>query len=199
MEDPYQTRVTLIERVKNPNDETSWEDFVTIYKGYIYTIIRNMNLSEHDTEDIIQQVLLKLWKKLPETYLSKIKRFRSWLTATTKNCVIDFIRKRTNDAQRLEKAKRDTTLAYLKTISLPENDVSMEKDWQIYLVNLALTNISPLFSGHAITVFRLSLSGMDAETIAAKLNIQKKSVSRLQLRVKNRLTAEVHRLKADLD
>jgi len=198
MEDPYQTRITLIERVKNPDDETSWEDFISIYKGYIYTIIRNMNISEYDAEDITQQVTLKLWKKLPEMDLTKITRFRSWLSVTTKNCVIDFIRKRTSDAQRLEKVKRDYTLTYLKTISLPENTNNMEREWRIYLVNLALTKISPLFSGHAITVFRLSLSGMDAEAIAQKLNIKKKSVHRLKLRVKNRLAIEVNRLKMEL-
>ncbi len=199
MEDPYQTRITLIERVKNPSDEASWEDFVSIYKGYIYTIIRNMNISEHDAEDIAQQVILKLWKKLPETDLTKITRFRSWLSTTTKNCVIDFIRKRTNEAKRLKKAKHDHTLAYLKTISLPESENSIEQEWKIYLVNLALTNISSLFSGHAIAAFRLSMAGADAETIAEKLNIQKKSVNRLKLRVKNRLTTEVDRLKRELE
>ena len=199
MEDPYQTRITLIKRVKNPNDETSWEDFISVYKGYIYTIVRNMNISEHDAEDITQQVTLKLWKKLPEIDLTKIRRFRSWLSTTTKNCAIDFIRKRTNEAQRLEKAKRERTMAYLKTISLPESENSIEQDWKIYLVNLALKNISPLFSGHAIAVFRLSMAGVDTETIAKELNIQKKSVARLKLRVKNRLTIEIDRLKTELE
>jgi hypothetical protein len=39
---------------------------------------------------------------------------------------------------------------------------------------------------------------MDAEAIAQKLNIQKKSVHRLKLRVKNRLAIEVNRLKMEL-
>ena len=197
--DPYATRATLIQRVKNPDDAASWEDFVTIYRGYIYTIIRNMNISEHDAEDLTQKVLLKLWNKLPGMDLERIKRFRSWLATTTRNSVIDFIRKRTNEAHRLEKAKRDSTLAYLKIIHPPENNEIMENEWKIYLVNLALKNISPLFSGHAITVFQLSMEGMNTETIAEKLNIKRNSVNRLKLRVKKCLTEEINRLKEEIE
>ena len=119
-EDQYQTRATLIQRVQNQQDEKSWEEFVVVYRRYIYAIIRSMNISEHDTEDILQQVLINLWNSLPKMDYEKINRFRSWLSTVTKNCVTDFIRKRTREANRLEKACKDDTLIYLKAIRLPE-------------------------------------------------------------------------------
>ena len=66
MEDQYKTRATLIQRVQNQHDEASWEEFVRVYRRYIYAIIRSMNISEADTEDILQQVLINLWKNLPK-------------------------------------------------------------------------------------------------------------------------------------
>jgi len=198
-EDQYQTRATLIQRVQNQQDEQSWEEFVGVYRRYIYAIIRSMNISEHDTEDILQQVLINLWNSLPKMDYEKINRFRSWLSTVTKNCVTDFIRKRTRDANRLEKAGKDDTLTYLKSIRLPEIDHIAEREWEIHLTNLALENIEPLFSGKAVETFRLTLQGKSVEEIAEELDLKENSVYRLKNRVKERLIQEIRHLRDTLE
>jgi RNA polymerase sigma factor (sigma-70 family) len=199
MDDQYNTRATLIQRVQNQQDDESWEEFIRVYRRYIYAIIRSMNISEHDTEDILQQVLINLWNGLPKMDYQKIKRFRSWLSTVTKNCVTDFIRKRTREANRLEKAGKDDTLSYLKTIRLPEIDSIAEREWEIHLTNLALENIEPLFSGKAVDAFRLSLAGRSVEDIAAELDLKENSVYRLKNRVKERLILEIRHLRETLE
>jgi len=198
-DDPYNTRATLIQRVQNQQDEQSWAEFVEVYRRYIYAIIRSMNISEHDTEDILQQVLINLWNSLPKMDYQKIKRFRSWLSTVTKNCVTDFIRKRTREANRLEKAAKDNTLIYLKTIRLPEIDSIAEREWEIHLTNLALNNIEPLFSGKAVAAFRLTLQGRSVEEIATELDLKENSVYRLKNRVKERLIQEIVHLRTELE
>ena len=199
MEDQYQTRATLIRRVQNQHDDESWEEFVRVYRRYIYAIIRSMNISEHDTEDILQQVLINLWNSLPKMDYDKIKRFRSWLSTVTKNCVTDFIRKRTRDANRLKKAGKDETLVYLKAIRLPEIDAIAEREWEIHLTNLALENIESLFSGKAVAAFRLTLKGRSVEEIAKELGLKENSVYRLKNRVKDRLIQEIMHLREELE
>ena len=198
-EDQYQTRATLIQRVQNQQDEQSWEEFVRVYRRYIYAIIRSMNISEHDTEDILQQVLINLWNSLPKMDYEKINRFRSWLSTVTKNCVTDFIRKRTREAKRLEKAGQDDTLTYLKAIRLPEIDNIAEREWEIHLTNIALENIEPLFSGKAVDAFRLTLKGKSVEEIAKELDLKENSVYRLKNRVKERLILEIRHLREELE
>lgn len=198
-EDQYQTRATLIQRVQNQQDEQSWEEFVRVYRRYIYAIIRSMNISEHDTEDILQQVLINLWNSLPKMDYEKINRFRSWLSTVTKNCVTDFIRKRTREANRLEKAGKDDTLMYLKAIRLPEIDDIAEREWEIHLTNMALENIEPLFSGKAVDAFRLTLQGRGVEEIAKELDLKENSVYRLKNRVKERLIQEIRHLRDELE
>jgi RNA polymerase sigma factor (sigma-70 family) len=198
-EDQYKTRATLIQRVQNQHDEASWEEFVRVYRRYIYAIIRSMNISEHDTEDILQQVLINLWNSLPKMDYEKINRFRSWLSTVTKNCVTDFIRKRTREANRLEKAGKDDTLTYLKAIRLPEIDNIAEREWEVHLTNLALENIEPLFSGKAVDAFRLTLKGKSVEEIAKELDLKENSVYRLKNRVKERLILEIRHLRDELE
>lgn len=199
MDDQYNTRATLIQRVQNQHDDASWDEFVRVYRRYIYAIIRSMNISEHDTEDILQQVLINLWNGLPKMDYRKIKRFRSWLSTVTKNCVTDFIRKRTREANRLEKAGKDDTLTYLKTIRLPEIDNIAEREWEIHLTNLALENIEPLFSGKAVDAFRLTLEGKEVAEIAKLLDLKENSVYRLKNRVKERLIQEIRHLREELE
>ncbi len=199
MEDQYNTRATLIQRVQNQQDDSSWEEFVRVYRRYIYAIIRSMNVSEHDTEDILQQVLINLWNSMPKMEYDKINRFRSWLSTVTKNAVTDFIRKRTREINRHEKATQDETITYLKAIRLPEIDDIAEREWEIHLTNLALENIEPLFSGKAVEAFRLTLEGKDVEAISAELGLKENSVYRLKNRVKDRLIQEIRYLREELE
>ncbi len=198
-EDPYSTRATLIQRVQNQRDNDSWEEFVRVYRRYIYAIIRSMGISEHDSDDILQQVLLNLWNGLPKMEYERITRFRSWLAVVTKNCVTDFIRKRCRDASRLEKAGQDETLTYLDSIRLPEIDAIAEREWEIHLTNLALENIEPLFTGKAVEAFRMSLQGMEVDEISRALELKGNSVYRLKNRVKERLIQEIRHLRDQLE
>jgi len=193
------TRLTLILRVKDQHDEASWEDFVRIYHGYIYAIIRKMNISAPDTEDLVQQLLLNIWNKLPQTEVREIRRFRSWLAKITRNLVIDFIRKRSREVNRLKQAEQDSTMTYLNAIRLPDIDRIAEREWKLHLAHLALANIEPLFSGRAIEVFRLNFGGMEIKKIAKKLDLQENSVYRLRNRVKKRLMQEIARLRNELE
>jgi len=193
------TRFTLILRVKDQHDEASWEDFVHIYHGYIYAIIRKMNISTPDTEDLTQQLLLNIWNKLPQTEVHEIRRFRSWLAKITRDLVIDFIRKRSRESKRLEQVEQDSTMFYLDTVNLSDIERIAEQEWKLHIAHLALTNIEPFFSGQAIKVFRLNFEGMGINEIAKKLDLKENSVYRLRNRVKKRLIQEISQLREELE
>ena len=59
------TRMTLLSKVKNKHDDQSWNEFVTFYKRYIAGIVHKMNFPADEVDDIVQTVLLQVWKKLP--------------------------------------------------------------------------------------------------------------------------------------
>jgi RNA polymerase sigma-70 factor (ECF subfamily) len=199
MPDTYNTRETLIRRVQNQHDDRSWEEFVSIYRKFIYAVIRSLNISEHDANDILQQVLLKLWSKLPETDVSDFRRFRSYLSTITRNCTIDFIRERSKDREQLKDSTYEATLPALTSISESELEKIAGREWEIHLTSTAVSNLSPQFSGKAMQVFQMSMDGDTIETIAEKLELKTNSVYRLRNRVKERLVKEIQRLRTDLE
>ena len=199
MDDQYKTRQTLIQRVRDDQTDRSWEEFVRIYQSYIHAVIFNMNISRDDADDIVQQVMIKVWQSVGKMEHDSSKRFRSWLSTVTTNCVRDFIRKRKADMARLEVAAQDETLSYLNSIRLPEIDEIIEQRWGFHIFNLALERIGELFQGRAVEIFLLSLEGLPVEEIAAKMDLKENSVYRQKNRVKERLAQEIKQLREELE
>lgn len=199
MNEQYNTRQTLIQRIKETPDEQSWEEFLRIYRPYIYAIIRNMNVSPDDVDDLVQQVCIKLWKNISGMELKASHRFRSWLSSVTINCVKDYFRKSARDAARVEKAAGDDSLAHLRTVDLPEIERIARREWEIHLTNLAMENIEQFFSTSTIKVFLYSLEGLSAKQIAAKMNLSENTVYYQKNRCKRRLIQEIAHLREELE
>ena len=197
-DDPYATRKTLIQRVQDQHNEEAWSELIGIYSRYVFSILISMNVSESDADEIHQEIMLKLWKRLPELDVEKL-RFRNYLSTVTKNTVLNFIRGRRRRIDREEKALADTTLTYLDSIRLPDIEEIAEKEWRIYLTHLALENIEPLFSKNAITIFKLSLQGLTAHQIAEQEDMTLSTVNTLKSRVKSRFKSELEQLKQELE
>ncbi|MDF7822718.1 RNA polymerase sigma factor [Pontiellaceae bacterium B12227] len=199
MSDQYNTRQTLIQRIKANHDERSWEEFVRIYRPYIYAIIRNMNVATDDVDDLVQQVCIKVWKNISGMELTASHRFRSWLSSVTINCARDFFRKSARDAARVEKATDDESLHHMRSVDVPEIEEIAQREWEIHLTNLAMENIESLFTEQSIEVFMLSLEGLSAKEIAAKMELSENTVYYQKNRFKRRLVQEIAHLREELE
>ncbi|MDD7984898.1 RNA polymerase sigma factor [Lentisphaera marina] len=191
-----QTRQTLIERLRDKHDEESWQTFTDIYQRYIYVVIRRMNVSHSETEDLVQEILFKVWNKLPEfNYNPDKARFRTWLSTVIKNRVVTYIRSAQSHANKIDKASMEPVQAY----SEHDMDEIMQKEWESYITNMAMNRIKQNFPGQAIEVFEMTLEGKSVSDIAQELGLKENSVYKSKNRVKARLIEEVKVLRQDLE
>jgi len=190
------TRQTLIERLRDKHDEESWQTFTDIYQRYIYVVIRRMNVSHSETEDLVQEILFKVWNKLPEfNYNPDKARFRTWLSTVIKNRVVTFIRSAQSHANKIDKASMEPVKAY----SEHDIDEIIQKEWESYITNMAMNRIKQNFPGQAIQVFEMTLEGKSVSDIAQELGLKENSVYKSKNRVKARLIEEVKVLRQDLE
>lgn len=196
MSDYDQTRQTLIERIRDQHNELAWEEFVATYESYIYAIIRRMGISAEDSKDIHQDVVLNLWKKLPDYRKNPNSRFRSWLSTVTSNAVKYFIRSSVNKSKKLDRYEN-----LLKDLddSSTEIEAIADEEWELFIADKAMKTVEQAFSGRGMDVFQMSLNGHSIAEIAKELNIEENSVYQLRARVKKSLTKEISRLKEELD
>lgn len=187
----WNTHQTLIQRAQNPDDHQAWDDFVNYYQSFIKMVLRKSSIHIDEEDDLIQTILLRVWKGLPKyEYRKEEARFRTWLSTIIRNAVITHINK-LKDKGTVEFDLEDA----LKHASESSIEKIINDEWLDYVASLAMEKVSEVFSGNAIDVFRLSLEEKSAREIAQELNITEESVFVLRSRVKSRLKKEISKLR----
>ena len=191
----YQTRLTLMERLKNSGDEKSWDEFNNVYRGFIYSIVKSMYVEETQIDDIIQEVLLSVWKALPGfQYDSSKGRFSSWLATITSNTVKSSKLKKSRQAARDHKAYEQKE-GEIST----EFDTLVEREWITFLTKKAWDNVSANLSDVMKTCFEKIMDGMKVKEVAADMGIPDNTVSVYKKRISTVMKREIHRLREELD
>ncbi len=91
------TRYTLLQKIQKAESDDCWEEFVKYYEGYIYVVIRSFNVDTEDSEELLQDVLVKIWKNISSYDYDKDKcRFRTWLCVVIRNTVYNFLGKKSS-------------------------------------------------------------------------------------------------------
>ncbi len=198
MADQYSTRITLLQKVKDQQDDQSWAEFTSFYQPYIYAIISNMSLPHHDCQDMVQTVLLKAWKKLPTFEYNPGKgKFRGWIATVTKNSVRDFYDKQNRRKDRVTHDGEPATQA-VDMVSLPEVDDIAIREWQNYMSRLAWTNVEGSLAPKVKESFLMIVRGCNVREIADTLEIAENTVYQYKSRVQKLLHKEVVRLEYEL-
>lgn len=93
-----ETRQSLIIRLKDQADNDAWEEFVGIYRPVIFRVAVSRGLQHSDADDLAQQVLVSVAKKIPEWQADPTRaRFRTWLYQVVRNAAINALTRRKAD------------------------------------------------------------------------------------------------------
>ena len=189
----FNTRLTLLHKIKERDDENAWEDFCTYYDQFIKMVLRRLTISETDIQDISQVILMQLWKDLPNfDYDSGKGKFRTWLTRVIKNKAITYINK--NSALKRKHDHYQEASPELKTTSDSGLDEIIEDEWKSFISGLAWKEISKSFSEQVLKVFELALDGKSNQQIAQLEDIKENTVAVYKKRVRAALHKEIIRL-----
>jgi RNA polymerase sigma-70 factor (ECF subfamily) len=79
------TSVTLLQRVRQRDDQAAWERFVALYAPLLFRWAQRAGMAEQDAADLVQDVLILLMQELPKFELDAARNFRGWLKTVTIN------------------------------------------------------------------------------------------------------------------
>ena len=168
------TRQTLLNKIKNQYDEKAWNEFVAFYRPYIYRIIQNhYKINNVDREDVVQEVLLVSWKKLPDfEYSTEKGRFRSWLGRVTTNTTLAFYRKNNKETSLTESQE----FLHENQAAQPEIERIYQNEWEKHITDTAWSNISSMFEENVLDAFQRLSAGEEGKTVAEELGLSINSV-----------------------
>src|SRR6516162_3959788 len=117
-----ETSTSLLDRLRREGDTSSWQRLIDLYTPLIRGWLRRHALLDQDADDVVQEVLTVVVRRLPEFRREpRTGAFRRWLKTITVNCLRDFWR-----AQRLRpRATGDSDfLAVLQALEDPNSELS---------------------------------------------------------------------------
>lgn len=180
------TRMTLLQDLRD-GDSIAWLEADTLYRPMIRAWLARFPLQASDVDDITQDVMSALIRKLPSfEHNGRVGAFRNWLRTTTVFAMRNATRKR----KQLGNAflgSFDQTLAELDD---PNSHLSREFDREHtrWLVQRLLERIKPEFQAQTIAIFeRHVVEGATVSETASALGVTEASVHTAKSRVLRRL------------
>jgi RNA polymerase sigma-70 factor, ECF subfamily len=184
----HTTPPTLLERLRQPFDETAWHRFVHLYTPLLFYWARRGGESETDAADLVQEVLVTLVQTLPTFQYDATGNFRSWLRTLMLNKLRDRKRREGREEKalaqhRLGQAASDGTSAFWNS------------DYRQELTRRALRLLQGEFTPTTWTAcWQTAVEGRAAEEVAQELGITENAVYIAKCRVLRRLRQELRGL-----
>jgi RNA polymerase sigma-70 factor (ECF subfamily) len=145
--DSVPTRSSLLSRLRDAGDEVSWRTFFETYWRLIYNVARKSGLTDPDAQDVVQETVIAVAKKMPDFRYDPAKgSFKQWLLLITRRRIQDHLRRVYRSLpqaqQNPEEAAR--SLENLEAVSLTPDaqiDAAWEQEWRENFFQAALARV----------------------------------------------------------
>jgi RNA polymerase sigma-70 factor (ECF subfamily) len=188
------TSLTMMIRLQNsPTDVRAWGEFVERYRPMIRAWCRKWGLQDSDAEDVVQEVLVKLFGAIHKFQYDPTRSFRAWLKTVTQHVWSDFLAARRKDPGRFA-APIDRAVDATEAQSDLERQI--EDAFDAELLELAMQRVKKRIKAATWDAFYLTvLDGLSGAAAAAKLQIPVAHVFVAKHRVQRMLQEEARILK----
>jgi len=199
------TRASLLSRLKDWEDQTSWREFFDTYGRLIYGVARKAGLSDVEAQDILQETLLVVAKKMPGfTYDPKVDSFKGWLLTVTQWKITDQFRKRfgVRSQSLLTSAptrREGTGTAVIERVADPAGfdlQAIWDEEWQAHLLRTALDRVKRRVQpAHYEMYYLHAIKDQPARDAARTLGVSVAQIYLAKHRLGSLLKQELKRLK----
>ncbi len=163
------TPFTLLQELRTQPSDQAWQRLVEVYDTLLRTWLGDQG---SDQDDLVQEILLVLMKKLPEfEHSGQPGAFRSWLKAIMTNC----IRRSWRSERQKPLATGDSEfLQKLQQLEDPTSDLSRDWDQQHdrivmqRLLNLIRSDVEQVVW---MAFYRHGIEGVPARDVAEELGM----------------------------
>ena len=187
------TRTTLILRLKNWQDQSSWQVFFDTYWKLIYGVAIKGGLTKTEAQDVVQETMFSVAKHMTDfKYDRKIGSFKAWLLTMTRWRIIDQLRKR-----------RYSVDSHMEDKLINQSDSDLDKlwdaEWEQNLYDAAVTRVKRRLDPQKYQIFDFYVNkqwtpGKVAKTFGISIN----QVYLAKHRVVELIKEEVKKLEAEM-
>ena len=204
MDELIPTRATLLQRLKNWQDQSSWQDFFDTYWRLMYNVALKGGLSEVEAQDVVQETMICVAKHMPNfRYDPAIGSFKGWLLNMTRWRMNDQLRKRPSPPESYshseDSATRARTIDKMIDPASPELDALWDAEWEKNLLDTAIARVKRRFDPQKFQIFDLYVNKeWPPAKIAQAFGIPVGQVYLAKHRVTDMIKEEIKRLDTEM-
>src|SRR2546421_5285618 len=196
------TRRSLLNRLKNWDDQESWKDFFDTYWKLIYGVAVRAGLTDAEAQEVVQETVIAVAKKIPEfQYNPEIGSFKSWLLHTAQWRISDQFRKRKSGADRgggrREKNTGTSTIERIPDPAGLDLDAIWDAEWEKHLFEAAIERVKTQVKPKHYQIFDLYvIKQWPVEKVARTMEINVGQIYLDKHRISALIRSEVKKLES---
>ncbi|PWU08110.1 MAG: RNA polymerase subunit sigma [Verrucomicrobia bacterium] len=203
IDDSNSTRWSLIERLKNWEDNTNWQKFFETYWRLIYRTGIRSGLTDAEAQEVVQETVIAVAKKMRDFKADPaFGSFKGWMLQITRRRIADQLRKRVPEEKPVGRLPQTHTgTDPVEQIPQPAHqqwESLWNEEWRQNLLDAALDAIKEKVSPTQYKIFYLHVvKKMPAGQVSKALKVSIGQVYLAKHRVSATLKKEVRRLEKE--
>jgi len=184
------TSASLLARLQAADDPDAWAQFVRRYGPLLYRWCRAWHLQEADAEDVTQDVLVKLARRLREFQYDPAQSFRAYLKTLAHYAWCDLLA-----ASRKTGTGAGDSVVHRQLDNVAARDdlgQRLQEEFDQELLEQAMLSVQHRIEPQTWEAFRLTaLEGLSGADVAGRLNMKVAAVFKARSRVQQMLRDEL--------
>lgn len=214
--DPIPTRYSLLNRLKDWGDQTSWQDFFDTYGRLLYNVAVKAGLSDAEAQEVVQETVIAVAKKIGEFKADPARgSFGAWLMQQTRWRIADQWEKRQKLGVQASACPGDGGAGGTLKRGHPTDDTGStgpmeripdpagipldalwQEEWEKHVMSAALERVKRQVSPRQFQMFDLHVrQGLSVSETARTLQASVASVYMARYRVTRLVKKELARLR----
>lgn len=175
------TRVTLLNRIKNPEDNASWGEFYSIYRNLIFGVAKKCGVTDQEAEDVVQETMAAVAKHIKDFQYDPAKSFKAWLLKITRSKIANQFRARLpiQSAQPSPPGAENRTKTIERVANPTDYDIAgrWDEEWRLNLQEAALGRLRRTESAKQYQLFEAHvIKGWPVEKVMTAFGLKKADV-----------------------
>ena len=190
------TATTLLLRLKDSEDQASWQRFFDTYWRLIYGVARKSGLNDTEAQEVVQETMIAVARQMPSfRYDPTLGSFKSWLLNLTRWRIVNRLRKRLASP---DVAQNDAAVSQPEDFIDPASPALnriWEDEWQSNLLSAALARVKRRLDPAKYQIFDFYVNKeLPAEKVAQTFKVSVDKVFLIKHQVTGMLKEELKQL-----
>ena len=194
------THQSLVERLKNREDQESWRAFFDKYWRLIYATARKTGLTEAEAEEVVQETVITVARKISDFQFDPARcTFKGWLLRIARFKILDQFRKRAPSfVQGASSADPGTRTATVERVPDPngeELEAIWDEEWTKSLFQTAMDRVKRKVNPGHFQMFYLNVvDKLGIREVARIMRVNAAVVYMAKSRVARAIKNEIKRM-----